>query len=76
MTVNIIVTVLALHREGQRTQGIPPANSIDQMLDDYFPDWWMQQRFQNMTVSADLSDQKGGGTQQSSPDEAQPLFPT
>lgn len=76
MTVNIIVTVLALHREGQRTQGIPPANNIDQMLDDYFPDWWMQQRFQNMTVSADLSDQKGGGTQQSSPDEAQPLFPT
>lgn len=76
MTVNIIVTVLALHREGQRTQGIPPANSIDQMLDDYFPDWWMQQRFQNMTVSADLSDQKGGGAQQSSPDEAQPLFPT
>lgn len=76
MTVNIIVTILALHREGQRTQGIPPANSIDQMLDDHFPDWWMQQRFQNMTVSADLSDQKGGGTQQSSPDEAQPLFPT
>lgn len=76
MTVNIIVTVLALHREGQRTQGIPPATVIDQMLDEYFPDWWMQQRFQNMTVSADLSDQKGGGSSESTPDQVQPLFPT
>lgn len=77
MTVNIVVTILALHREGARTQGIPAANIVDQLLDEYFPDWWMQQRFQNMTVSADLSDQKGGGdSEQSSPNEVQPLFPT
>ena len=32
--VDAVMTVLVLHREGQRTQGIPPATQIDVMLDD------------------------------------------
>lgn len=54
MSVDIVVTVLALHREGERTQDIPPASVIDVWLDDYFPDEWMQQRFENMTVSSEV----------------------
>lgn len=54
MFVNAVVTVLALHREGQRAEGIPPANQIDVMLDQAFPDEWLQQRFHNMTVSSDV----------------------
>ena len=54
MTVDIVVTVLALHREGQRTENIPPASPIDVWLDDTFTDEWMQQRFENMTVSSEV----------------------
>ncbi len=54
MTVDIAVTVLALHREGQRTENIPPASPIDIWLDDTFTDEWMQQRFENMTVSSEV----------------------
>lgn len=54
MVVNAVVTVLALHREGQRAQGIPPATQIDVVLDEVFPDSWLQERFHNMTVSADV----------------------
>lgn len=54
ITVDIVVTVLALHREGQRTENIPPASPIDVWLDDTFTDEWMQQRFENMTVSSEV----------------------
>lgn len=54
MTVDIAVTILALHREGQRTENIPPASPIDVWLDDTFTDEWMQQRFENMTVSSEV----------------------
>lgn len=54
MTVNIVVTVLALNREGERANGIPARTPIDRMLDEAFPDSWMKERFQNMTVSADI----------------------
>ena len=56
--VDAVMTVLVLHREGQRTQGIPPATQIDVMLDDVFPDEWLQERFHNMTVSADVGKQE------------------
>lgn len=56
--VDAVMTVLVLHREGQRTQGIPPATQIDVMLDDAFPDEWLQERFHNMTVSADVGKQE------------------
>ncbi len=54
MVFNSVVTVLALHREGERTQGIPPRTQIDVVLDQVFPDEWLQRRFHNMTVSADV----------------------
>lgn len=55
MMVNAAVTVLALHREGQRALDIPPANQIDVILDDVFPDEWLQERFHNMTVSSEVA---------------------
>ncbi len=54
MLVNAVVTVLALHREGERTQDIPPRTQIDVLLDQAFTDEWLQERFHNMTVSADV----------------------
>lgn len=54
MIVDAVMTVLVLHREGQRAQGIPPATQIDVILDEVFPDEWLQERFHNMTVSADV----------------------
>lgn len=57
MAANIATTILALHREGQRAQNIPPATVVDTVLDDCFPDEWLQQRFKNMTVSADIGTQ-------------------
>lgn len=54
MFVNAVVTVLALHREGQRSEGIPAASPIDHALDEVFPDEWLQERFHNMTVSPDV----------------------
>lgn len=54
VTVDIAVTILALHREGQRTENIPPASPIDVWLDKTFTDEWMQQRFENMTVSSEV----------------------
>lgn len=59
MIVNSVVTVLALHREGERTQGIPPRTQIDVFLDQAFPDEWLQQRFHNMTVSAEVGASSG-----------------
>ena len=54
MIVDAVMTVLVLHREGQRTQGIPPATQIDVILDEVFPDEWLQERCHYMTVSADV----------------------
>jgi uncharacterized membrane protein len=54
MTVDITVTILALHREGQRTENFAPASTIDVWLDDTFTDEWLQQRFENMTVSSEV----------------------
>jgi len=54
MCINAFVTVLALHREGQRSEGIPAASPIDHALDEVFPDEWLQERFHNMTVSPDV----------------------
>ena len=53
MSLNAVVTVLALHREGQRAEGIPATAPIDKALDYVFPDEWLQERFHNMTVSSD-----------------------
>lgn len=54
MTVDIAVTVLALHREGQRAYDIPPTTEIDVLLDEHFPDEWLHERFHNMTVSQEV----------------------
>ena len=50
MAVNIVVTVFALDREGQRASGIPASNPIQYMLDERFPDSFMHARFENMSV--------------------------
>lgn len=57
MIVNIVMTILALYREGQRAENVPPATPIDVLLDDWFPDEWMHQRFENMTVSSEVGSQ-------------------
>ena len=51
MTINIIFTCIALNRAGERQDGIPATNAIQQFSDTYFPDSFLDVRFQNMTVT-------------------------
>ena len=50
LVVAISVTVLALDREGQRAAGVPATTAEQKFFDEYFPDSFMQARFQNMSV--------------------------
>lgn len=50
LVVDISVTVLALDREGQRAAGVPATTAEQKFFDEYFPDSFMQARFQNMSV--------------------------
>ncbi len=50
MAVDIVVTVLALDREGQRAADIPATTWEQQFFDEYFPDSYLQSRMQNMSV--------------------------
>ncbi len=51
MAVNIVCTCLALSRESERKDGIPATNPVQQLCDTWFPDSYLQARFENMTVS-------------------------
>ncbi len=48
MTVNMLTSALALIRYDARTEGIRPANSLDVMLDEHFPDERMAQVYPNI----------------------------
>lgn len=48
MAVNMVVTCAAMTRYTQRANGIEPAHSVAQWLDETFPDQWMENRYQNM----------------------------
>lgn len=50
LAVDIVVTVMALDREGQRAVGIPATTWEQQFFDDHFPDSFLQARMQNMSV--------------------------
>ncbi len=50
MIADIAVTVLALDREGQRASGVPAVTWEQRLLDEYFPDSYLQARMQNMSV--------------------------
>ena len=50
LAVDIMVTMLALDRQGQRASGIPATTAEQQLFDEWFPDSFMQARFQNMSV--------------------------
>lgn len=50
MAVNIVVTVLALDREGQRAAGVPATTWEQRFFDEHFPDSYLQARMQNMSV--------------------------
>lgn len=52
MAANIVCTCLALDRESQRMAGIPATDPIQKFCDDVFPNSYLQERFQNMTVTA------------------------
>ena len=50
LAVDIGLTVLALDREGQRAAGVPATTWEQQLLDEHFPDSFLQARMQNMSV--------------------------
>lgn len=50
MVVNIVVTCLALAREKERADDIPATTPIQMFCDEFFPDSFLEARFENMTV--------------------------
>ena len=50
MAVDIVLTVMALDREGQRAEGVAATTWTQRLLDEHFPDSYLQERFQNMSV--------------------------
>jgi uncharacterized membrane protein len=54
MAFDVAVTLAATARQNERLHDIdvPPTNVIEQTLDTYFPDEWMQERFHNTTMYA------------------------
>ena len=50
MAADIVVTVLALDREGQRAAGVPATTWEQRFFDEQFPDSYLQSRMQNMSV--------------------------
>ncbi len=51
LAFDISVTCLVLMREDARKAGTPPANQLEVLIDDYFPNEWCESHFQNMTVT-------------------------
>lgn len=51
MAINIVCTILALDRQSQRQDGIPATNPIQEFCDILFPDSYLHERFENMTVN-------------------------
>ncbi|WP_080797400.1 putative ABC transporter permease [Arabiibacter massiliensis] len=50
LAVDIVATVLALDREGQRAAGVPATTWTQEFFDEHFPDSFLQARMQNMSV--------------------------
>lgn len=50
MIANCLFTVLALDRQSQRAAGVPATNAVQGLMDEWFPDSYMEARFQNMSV--------------------------
>ena len=50
MTVNIVISAMALARYSDRQTGREAANSIDYFLDDHFPDKRMEWIYPNAIV--------------------------
>jgi uncharacterized membrane protein len=48
--INILVTVSAFDRQGERAEGRPATSPIDYFLDATFPSTWMENHFANMSI--------------------------
>ena len=50
MTVNVALSGLALSRYTERRENIPPANIIQETIDDWFPDAYIEKVYPNMKL--------------------------
>ncbi len=50
MLANITLSALAVERQANRRSGIPPANLIQQLLDEQYPDDYLAEVFPSMSV--------------------------
>lgn len=48
MSINIVISSLAVARYNERHEGIPPANQAEQFLDTHYPDERMREVYPNM----------------------------
>ncbi|OJU11093.1 MAG: hypothetical protein BGN88_14490 [Clostridiales bacterium 43-6] len=48
MLLNIIMSVVAVHRRGQRYQGVPASSYVDHVIDRYYNDDYMNKIYPNM----------------------------
>ena len=53
MVANIVVSLAALWRYGERQAGDAPDNAVERFLDEHYDDEFMEHRYQNMRLPED-----------------------
>jgi uncharacterized membrane protein len=56
LVLDVTATSMALSREQARVDGIPPTQPFDAILDQAFPDEYMQERFHNLWIAPNVED--------------------
>lgn len=56
LAADIVVTSVALDRESQRKADVPATTPLQQVMDEYFPDDYLEARFHNLVVTASAQD--------------------
>ena len=51
LAVDVLLSCMALGRMDQREKGIPATNTVQQFLDEQYPDEYLTQRYQNMKLA-------------------------
>lgn len=52
MILNVAFTIEAINRQFERQNDVPATTFIQQAFDQWFPDEWMERRFENMTMDS------------------------
>lgn len=53
MLFNMLISAMALERQSQRRNGVPPTNTISRFFDEHYPDELLKKIYPNMMVVDD-----------------------